>query len=180
MKARLLAIAIGLTATGCHRDAGSPATIDPEVAPEPEVRIDLAPQGMSAWIAAPEGAEASVGPRGVELRGGGGDFHLLLRRGSLDPLAEKTHIVKEYGSEFRRFVRDLGHEVVYETMVMGEVRHHFFFTAEDARIEYHCRTPEEGVPTLEAVEHMIEACQEVRFKEEIDAAQEPRELAADR
>ena len=147
--------------------AAAPAdTIEAE-----DIHIDLAPHGMAASIAAPDGAQARATENGVELEGGN-DFHLIVRRGSLDPLAEKADIVHRYGVGFRRFVRDRGTEVVYETSFAGENRFHFFLTSGvDAPIDYHCRTPDDGVASIDAIETMIEACKEVRFREDIDPEQ---------
>jgi hypothetical protein len=123
---------------------------------------------MAASIAAPHDAQARVTTDGVELQGGEG-FHLIMRRGSLDPLAEKASIVQRYGVGFRRFVRDRGTEVVYETSFAGNERFHFFLTSEsEAPIGYHCRTPDDGIDSLAAIETMVEACRDVRFRADIE------------
>jgi hypothetical protein len=123
---------------------------------------------MAASIVAPHDAKAHVTSNGVELEGGDG-FHLIVRRGSLDPLAEKARIVHRYGAGFRRFVRDKGTEVVYETSFAGENRFHFFLTTKaEAPIGYHCRTPDDGIASFDAIETMVEACRNVRFRADIE------------
>lgn len=109
----------------------------------------------------------------MELQGGDG-FHLVVGRGSLDPLAQKEWIVREYGDGFRRFVRDEGTEVVYEVATIKDPVFHFFLSNDDAPIPYHCRTAKEGVATLDLVERMIEACRKVRHRSDIEPG-----LAAD-
>ncbi len=142
-----------------------PDTIEPE-----DIRVDLSPHGMAASISAPHDAKAHVTNDGVELEGGEG-FHLIVRRGALDPLAEKKDIVQRFGVGFRRFVRDEGTEVVYETSFAGENRFHFFLTTEaSAPIAYHCRTPDDGIASIDAIETMVAACRDVQFREDIEPA----------
>jgi hypothetical protein len=173
---------VGLASAGCTHAAGSQAATptqaaSPGAGPEKidaeDIRIDLAPHGMAASIVAPHDAGVHVTSNGVELQGGDG-FHLIVRRGSLDPLAEKASIVHEYGVGFRRFVRDDGTEVVYETSFAGENRFHFFLTSDaDAPIAYHCRTPDDGIASFDAIETMIAACREVRFRADIETESLP-------
>jgi len=180
----LLALVGSLAAAACTQHAAegqaaapppspvAPADMPPDTPPDTieaeDIRIDLAPHGMAASIAAPDGAQVHATNDGVELKGGD-DFDLLVSRGSLDPLAEKARIVHKYGVGFRRFIRDRGTEVVYETSFAGENRFHFFLTSDvDAPIAHHCRTPEAGVASFEAIETMIEACRDVRFRADID------------
>lgn len=165
----LLGAALLPTAVGCAAPRAPEASVAPASArtDADDVRIDLGPGGMAATIAAPREAEAHATPDGVELRGGP-HFHLFVRRGSIDPLEEKAEIVREHDDEFRRFLRDHGHEVVYETSTLQGARFHFFFGSTRAEIPYHCRTPDEGVSSLLAVEQMLEACRHVHFRREID------------
>lgn len=172
----LLGLVGGLATAGCSHAAGSPAsTPTPEAPPAPaetieaeDISLDLSPHGMAASISAPDNAKAHVTTDGVELEGGD-DFHLIVGRGPLDPLVEKADVVKRYGVGFRRFVRDSGKEVVYETSVAGENRFHFFLTSDEkAPIPYHCRTPKDGNASMHAIETMVEACRDIRFREDIE------------
>ena len=172
----LLALVGSLALAGCtHAAEGQAATPGPEPTATPadaieaeDISIDLAPQGMAASIVAPHDAKARASNDGVELEGGGG-FHLIVQRGPLDPLKEKADIVHRYGVGFRRFISDRGNEVVYETSFAGENRFHFFLTSKaDAPIAYHCRTPNDGIESFEAIETMLEACRDIRFRSEID------------
>jgi hypothetical protein len=180
LRSWLLGLAGSLAAVACTQHAAegqaaapgpssaTPADTPPDEIEAEDIRIDLAPHGMAASIAAPHGAQARATNDGVELKGDD-DFHLIVRRGSLDPLAEKASIVHAYGVGFRRFIRDRGTEVVYETSFAGENRFHFFLTSDvDAPIDYHCRTPQDGVASHYAIETMIAACREVRFLADID------------
>lgn len=173
VRPRLLALVGSLALAACtHAGEGQAAAPSPAAAPDPieadDIRIDLAPHGMAASIVAPHDARARAANDGVELEGGEG-FHMIVRRGSLDPLAEKADIVHRYGVGFRRFVSDTGNEVVYETSFAGENRFHFFLTSEaDAPIPHHCRTPDDGIPSFDAIAVMIEACREIRFRAEIE------------
>ena len=168
----------GLASAGCSHAAEGQAASPTEAAPPAparaieaeDIQVDLGPHGMAGSISAPHDARAHVTNDGVELEGGDG-FHLIVRRGSLDPLAEKADIVKRYGVGFRRFVRDLGTEVVYETSFAGGNRFHFFLTTEaEAPIAYHCRTPDDGIASIDAIETMVEACRDVRFRADIEPA----------
>lgn len=176
----LLGLVGSLASAACTQHAAEgqaaapgPSTQAPAAAPADtieaeDISIDLAPHGMAASITAPHDATARATNDGVELEGGG-DFHLIVRRGALDPLKEKADIVHQYGVGFRRFISDRGTEVVYETSFAGENRFHFFLTSGvDAPIDYHCRTPRDGVAAYEAIETMIEACRDVRFRADID------------
>lgn len=175
----LLGLALGSASAGCSHGADGPAAPPTQATAPPapaetieaeDIRVDLSPHGMAASISAPHDARAHVTNDGVELEGGEG-FHLLVRRGSLDPLAEKADIVKRYGVGFRRFVRDQGTEVVYETSFAGEHRFHFFLTTDaEAPIAYHCRTPDDGIVSFDAIETMVEACHDVRFRADIEPA----------
>src|SRR5262245_36910652 len=132
----LLALMGSLALAGCtHAGEGQAVRAGPNPAPPPDpieaddIRIDLAPHGIAASSEAPDDAKVHAADQGVALEGGDGSFHLIVSRGSLDPLEEKASIVHRYGVGFRRFISDRGNEVVYETSFAGENRFHFFLTS---------------------------------------------------
>lgn len=137
-------------------DSGSNAEADAEV----EVQVDLSANGMAARVRAPKSAAVRAASSEIEIVGGP-NYHLLLGRGVVDPLGEKARIVRAYGDEFRRYLRDDGDLLVYETGTDREQRFHFFMLGQTGELAYHCRTPPEGIGALASVHHMVEVCRGV-------------------
>jgi hypothetical protein len=139
-------------------DPGGAVPID-----DTHVDVDLSEEGMAATIRAPESAAVRATNDEVEIVGGP-DYHLLVGRGAVDPLGEKARIVRKFDGEFRRFLRDDGNLVIYETGTDREQHFHFFMTAKVGGEEFHCRTPADGLETREVVDRMVEVCRSVRFR----------------
>lgn len=141
------------------------AATEADVVEEIDVSVALGSDGMLAVIHAPKTASVRAMKDELEVVSGP-DYHLLVGRGAVEPLGEKARIVRRFGANFRRFLLDEGSLVVYETGTPQEQRYHFFMTASaDGALEYHCRTPSDGMPTQNAVEHMIDVCKGVRLQE---------------
>ncbi len=159
-----------LIVAACHRH--DPATMPKLDAPtdaaaasnadDVEVEIDLAPHGMAAFVRAPEAAAVRATAGEVEITAGP-DYHLLVGRGDVDILGEQARIVRAFGDEFRRFLRDDGATLVYETGGDAEQRYHLFMSARAGDEAYHCRTPPDGLPSRDAVDHLVKVCADVRF-----------------
>lgn len=144
-------------------DSGTEDRDEPTEDEPTEVEIDLSEHGMAAFVRAPEHAAVRATADEVEVVGGP-SYHLLVGRGSVDVLGEQARIVRAFGSEFRRFLRDDGSVLLYETGPDDERHYHLFMTAKTHGQDYHCRTPPEGLPDERAVEHLAEVCAAVRFE----------------
>lgn len=149
---------------GCHVAADPPA--QPANPPaHPTVKLDLSPHGIAAVIRGPDGVRAHAGAGYVEVEAGT-DFHMQVFAGTLDLLVEKADIVRHWGGRFRRFVRDDGRTVLYETATVAESSYHFATTGTVGQLDYYCRSVE-GVSTLEAAERMIAGCRSIRAQHRV-------------